>query len=430
MCNCSVLACKQIFAYFRVHTEQLTSQQKEDFEKVFAQFDRDGSGSINRAEMKQLLNAFGFQHLSKEDLDAILAKIDKDLSGTVSKEEFMEFMAMQTAMLGKECSQNIFDIIDSDNDGEIDFGEFEHVVHALNPDVKKEDLILMFKMADANGEGTVSRTEFKAALDSNECSIWRELGLSLATVAVIREVVEQYSRLAKTPSAGFGTLKPLPYGKDNAKKLGYDVSMFDDVVWESACQCANVFHLVKDKKAFDGATLVEFGCGAGADLCVAASLVGTRGKVIGIDMNKPMVKKANQNIKHCGFSATTSAHIAIFDGPNLPDPLKANSADFLIVNGTVNLSPRKLCAFKNANRVLKKGGRLLLADVILKEGKTATPTGKGAWCDCVAGAVREEKMVELLKSAGFIDVKMLGFSEYKTSENTPCAMFSAVSGSG
>ena len=395
---------------------------------MFSQFDRDGSGAIDRAEMKSLLNAFGFQNLSKEDLDAILSKIDKDLSGSVSKEEFIEFMSMQAAMLGKECSRNIFDIIDSDNDGEIDFGEFQHVVHALNPEAKKEDLLRMFKMADADAEGTVSRKEFEAALTSHDCSIWRELGLSLGTVAIIRETVEQYSRLAKTPSAGFGTLKPLPYGKANAKRLGYDISRLPDAVWESACQCANVFTLVPEKGAsMKGATVVEFGCGAGADLCVAASMVGSAGKVIGIDMNRPMVTKANQNLATCGFSATSSAHIAIFDGPELPDVLKANSADFLLVNGTLNLSPRKLCALKNATNVLKKGGRLLLADVVLKEGKTATPTGKGAWCDCVAGAVTEEKMVELLTSAGFRDVKLVGFSDYMTSDNTPCAMFTAVS---
>ena len=408
--------------------DKLTAQQRSDFENVFSKFDRDGSGAIDRAEMNHLLGSFGFQHVTQEDLDAILAKIDEDLSGSVSKDEFMEFMATQTEMLDKECSMSIFDIIDNDNDGEIDYSEFVHVVRALNPQAKEVDMKKTFKLADRDGQGTVDREEFKDVLKNNDCSIWRELGLSLATVAVIREVVEQYSRLAKTPSAGFGTLKPLPYGKDNAKNMGYDVDSLPDVVWESACQCANVFDLVQDKNEFLGAKIVEFGCGAGADLCVAASLVGPKGSVIGIDMNRPMVKKANQNIETCKFTSIATAHVAIFDGPALPDVIKAGSADYVIVNGTVNLSPRKLCAFRNAQRALKKRGRLLMADVVLKESGSDIPVGKGSWCDCVAGAVTIDKMKETVTKAGFSEIQHVGYSQYLTSENTPTGTFIAYNG--
>ena len=409
--------------------DQLTEDQRKDFEKVFNKFDKNESGYIERSEMKNLLDSFGFSYLTSDDLAAILARVDEDLSGLVSKEEFMEFAAGQLSMLlDKECCESIFDMINTDHDGGIEIHEFINAVHCVNPKVTDAEARKIFKKADKDNKGTLEREEFQEALASNECSIWREMGISLVTIAVIREVVEQYSRLAKDPAAGFGTLSPLPYGKANAKKMGYNTEQFPDIVWESSCQCANVFDLVENKGEFLGATVVEFGCGAGADLCVSASLVGDKGRVIGIDMNRPMVKKAAENILQCDYPNIASAHIGIFDGPTLPHPLKPGMADFLIVNGTINLSPRKLCAFKNAQRVLKKGGRLLMADVVLKDESKAPPIGRGAWCDCVAGALSLDRAIELLRNVGFKNITHVGYSEYLTSENTPTATLVAYNG--
>ncbi len=76
-------------------------------------------------------------------------------------------------------------------------------------------------------------------------------------------------------------MNPLPYGKESVAKMGYDVSQLPDQVWESACMCGNSFSLGPVNK---GETVVDLGCGAGADLCVSAGLVGETGKVIGVDM--------------------------------------------------------------------------------------------------------------------------------------------------
>ena len=64
-----------------------------------------------------------------------------------------------------------------------------------------------------------------------------------------------------------------------------------------------------------------------------------------------MVAKANENLKICGFEKIAKAHLGLFDGPVLPVPLHESTADFLIVNGTINLSPRKKCALANAAKV-------------------------------------------------------------------------------
>lgn len=112
------------------------------------------------------------------------------------------------------------------------------------------------------------------------------------------QIKRLYSRLALNPEQDFGWNK----GKENAKQLGYDERMLDqisDVVWESSAAVGNPFSTGPINK---GETVVDLGCGAGADLCVAALLVGDTGEVIGIDVTPAMVEKARSNIALMGLA--------------------------------------------------------------------------------------------------------------------------------
>ncbi|HXW07145.1 MAG TPA: methyltransferase domain-containing protein, partial [Vicinamibacterales bacterium] len=105
-----------------------------------------------------------------------------------------------------------------------------------------------------------------------------------------------------------------------------------------------------------GATVVDIGCGAGMDLMLAANAVGPAGHAIGIDMTEPMAERARASARALGF-----AHVDVRSGDALDLPVDSGSADFVISNGVLNLSPDKRQAFGEVFRILKPGGQFLYA---------------------------------------------------------------------
>jgi SAM-dependent methyltransferase len=137
-----------------------------------------------------------------------------------------------------------------------------------------------------------------------------------------------YTDLALHPANDFGWGK----GKENARILGYDEAWLErlpDPVWESAAAVGNPFSL---GPIHPGETVVDLGCGAGTDACVAALLVGPRGRVIGIDITPAMVKKARANAALAGFE-----NVVIHDGDMADLPLADALANIVISNGSINL---------------------------------------------------------------------------------------------
>lgn len=234
------------------------------------------------------------------------------------------------------------------------------------------------------------------------------------------QVRQLYSQLALHPQQDFGWLR----GKENAKNLGYDQKWLDqipDAVWESAAAVGNPFSI---GPIHFGEKIVDLGCGAGADLCIAALLVGNTGQVFGIDLTPAMVEKARSNIE---LMHLTNAQVELGDFLNLP--LEDNRVDVVISNGAINLSPKQACVFREIMRVLKPNGRLYLADMIRLDSPSATSCGSktttDAWANCVAGTVAKDCLEKLLLDAGFQDVAFVGTSGYHTSPETEGALFRA-----
>lgn len=132
------------------------------------------------------------------------------------------------------------------------------------------------------------------------------------------QVRQLYSQLALHPQQDFGWLK----GKENAKNLGYDQKWLDqvpDTVWESAAAVGNPFSI---GPIHLGETVVDLGCGAGADLCITALMVGNTGRVFGIDLTPAMVEKARSNIE---LMHLANVQVELGDFLNLP--LEDNNVD-------------------------------------------------------------------------------------------------------
>ena len=121
--------------------------------------------------------------------------------------------------------------------------------------------------------------------------------------------------------------------------------------------------------------MLDFGCGAGFDLFVASRLVGERGLLRGIDLTGDMVLRARENLTLAGI---TNFEIKKVDAETIP--YDDHSFDVVISNGVINLSPRKESSFKEIYRVLKSGGRLQFADVVLENELPVSLAGSAeAW---------------------------------------------------
>ncbi len=138
---------------------------------------------------------------------------------------------------------------------------------------------------------------------------------------------------------------------------------FPDSVWQSAAPVGNPFDL---GPIMPGETVVDLGCGAGIDLCIAASIIGDSGRAIGIDITPAMVEKAKENAWLLGLW-----NIEVYVGDIADIPLGDVCADVVISNGAINLSAHKPCVFKEVLRLLKPGGRFQFVDMV-RDGAGAT----------------------------------------------------------
>ena len=225
-----------------------------------------------------------------------------------------------------------------------------------------------------------------------------------------------YTTLANEPHRDFGWGK----GKENARSLGYAQEWLEtlpDEVWESAAAVGNPFAVAAIAA---GQTVVDLGCGAGADACVAALLVGSSGRVVGVDCTPAMIAKARANAAAAGLGQT-EFHEADMTRLPLPD----GCADVVISNGAINLAPDKAQVLAEACRVLKPGGRLQIADMV-QDPATASAAccaGNESWADCVSGTLAPEAFTELLVAAGFVGVRLVAYTGYRTASHTRGALF-------
>lgn len=151
-----------------------------------------------------------------------------------------------------------------------------------------------------------------------------------------------------------------------------------------------------------GQTVIDLGSGGGIDCFLAAKRVGEDGRVIGVDMTAAMIEKAQANKIKVGaenveFRLGEIEHLPVADG----------TADVVISNCVINLSPDKPQVFREAYRVLRPGGRLAVSDIVTDgplPGKVKNSLS--AWAGCIAGAMDVNNYIAAIEAAGFVDVEM------------------------
>jgi arsenite methyltransferase len=242
-----------------------------------------------------------------------------------------------------------------------------------------------------------------------------------------QSVRENYGKIAKE-TGSCCTLKSKASGccntndvasvRDISKSIGYsDVDL--DSVPEGAnlgMGCGNPLALASLK---EGETVLDLGSGAGFDCFLAAQRVGKSGSVIGVDMTPEMLEKARENARKSNYN-----NVEFRMGEIEALPLADNSVDVIISNCVINLSTDKPRVFREAYRVLKPGGRLMVSDIVLtKELPKAIQESVKAYVSCIGGAMQEADYLGAIEAAGFKDVRVADETGIGTDslENDPTA---------
>lgn len=193
---------------------------------------------------------------------------------------------------------------------------------------------------------------------------------------------------ALTPNAD-EMARRMGYGDEELKAVGDGANL--------GVGCGNP-QAIADMKP--GEVVVDLGSGAGFDCFLAARQVGETGRAIGVDMTHEMLRKARENavkldLTNVDFRLGEIEHLPIADG----------TADVIISNCVINLSPDKPQVLREAFRVLKSGGRVAVSDVVMLKPLTADLAARQElYCGCVGGAATVADLARWLEEAGFTSI--------------------------
>jgi 2-polyprenyl-3-methyl-5-hydroxy-6-metoxy-1,4-benzoquinol methylase len=155
-----------------------------------------------------------------------------------------------------------------------------------------------------------------------------------------------------------------------------------------------------------GEVVVDFGCGGGIDVILAAHKVGLQGKVVGIDFAEQMIEQAKQAVVMAGLQhGNIEFFVDDMEQSQIPDSL----ADVVMSNCVINLCPNKDAVYREVFRILKPGGRIAISDIVITEH---LDTGlrerfQSTWAGCLGGSVPEKDYFETVSKAGFVAVQIV-----------------------
>ena len=163
---------------------------------------------------------------------------------------------------------------------------------------------------------------------------------------------------------------PFAVGRAFAEKLGYPVEVLDQLPALSVEAFTGVSNVALFAEIPAGVRVLDLGCGAGLDALIAAQRVGSQGSVIGLDFSEAMLARARQSASEARLT-----NVEFRSGNAEQILLDAASIDVALVNGIFNLNPARTAIFRELARVVRPGGRVYAAELVLKE---SLPTAEQA----------------------------------------------------
>lgn len=194
-------------------------------------------------------------------------------------------------------------------------------------------------------------------------------------------------------ATGCGTIDEAIMAEDYEKLSGY----VKDADLGLGCGLPTEYAQIKE-----GDTVVDLGSGAGNDAFVARSLTGVNGKVIGVDFTEKMIAKARTNAEKLKLN---NVEFRFGDIENIP--ITADVADVVVSNCVMNLVPNKKRAFEETFRIMKKGGHFSISDIVLVgDLPKALQESAEMYAGCVSGAIQKDDYLDIIKEAGFTNIKL------------------------
>jgi SAM-dependent methyltransferase len=216
---------------------------------------------------------------------------------------------------------------------------------------------------------------------------------------------DEYAAVANDPGRGFH----FHTGRPLARLLGYDEALLEGIPDDAIASMAGTGNPFALGTIRSGERVVDCGSGSGVDSMIAARLVGPSGRVIGVDMTPEMLEKARHAAEMAGLESV-EFRLGYLEAL----PVEDGWADAIVSNGVLNLVPDKPAALAEMLRVLRPGGRLQLADIVL--GRPVPDHSKldvSLWTGCIAGGLLAGELAALLSKAGFHEVEVLpGFDVF------------------
>lgn len=221
-----------------------------------------------------------------------------------------------------------------------------------------------------------------------------------------KAVREGYARIVKTERSCCAPVSSCcgstDWREEISKKIGYSDAELQSVPAGAnlGLGCGNPVALASLR---EGETVMDLGSGAGFDTFLAAARVGQTGRVIGVDMTPEMLDRARTNAQKGGYG---NVEFRLGEIEHLP--AADRSVDVIISNCVINLSPDKARVFKEAYRVLKPGGRLMVSDIVLvRELPAILKSSLDAYIGCLSGAILRDEYLKMIRDAGFQDIEIV-----------------------
>jgi cyclopropane fatty-acyl-phospholipid synthase-like methyltransferase len=215
---------------------------------------------------------------------------------------------------------------------------------------------------------------------------------SVDTAELETKVKEMYRLVAERPEAEYH----FEMGRKLAERLGYPSERLERLPADAVESFAGVGYYFDLADLDEGEHVLDLGSGSGTDVFFAAGCVGSSGRVVGVDFTAEQLAKARRLAEAHGFD-----QVELREGRIDDVPAEDESVDAVVSNGVINLAPDKAAVFEEAARVLRRGGRLALADIVSEtELKESTRCNADLWAACIGGAAQEDDYRQAIEDAG------------------------------